>query len=182
MNTIASQITSLAIVYSTLHSGANQRKHQSSASLAFVRGIHRWSVNSLLKWSATRKMFPFEDVIIWNREKVFGHMQIIRWAMLEDPFSLHRLKSREDAPSKWEDGELFLKHWIENGLGGCYNPKRILNSNLAKYRLSKTSILVVKPFWNFAQNTVVIPSWYVQDFKTSWRLSNEVWAKRDVWI
>ena len=41
MTTIASQITSLAIVYSTVDSDADQRKHQSSASLAFVRGIHR---------------------------------------------------------------------------------------------------------------------------------------------
>ena len=42
MDTIASQITSLTIVYSTFYSGADQRKHQSSASLAFVRRIHRW--------------------------------------------------------------------------------------------------------------------------------------------
>ena len=46
MGTIASQITSLTIVYSAVYSGANQRKHQRSASLAFVRGIHRWPVNS----------------------------------------------------------------------------------------------------------------------------------------
>ena len=46
MGAIASQITSLTIVYSTVYSGADQRKHQSSASLAFVRGLHRWSVNS----------------------------------------------------------------------------------------------------------------------------------------
>ena len=38
MGTIASQITSLTIVYSTVYSGADQRKHQSSVSLAFVRG------------------------------------------------------------------------------------------------------------------------------------------------
>ena len=42
MGTMASQITSLTTVYSTVYSEANQRKHQSSASLAFVRGIHRW--------------------------------------------------------------------------------------------------------------------------------------------
>ena len=41
MTTIASQITSLTVVYSTVYSDADQRKHQSSASLAFVRGIHR---------------------------------------------------------------------------------------------------------------------------------------------
>ena len=66
MSAIASQITSLTIVYSTVYTGANQRKHQSSASLAFVRGIHRGPVNSPHKWPVTRKMFPFDDVImVW---------------------------------------------------------------------------------------------------------------------
>ena len=46
MDAMASQITSLTNVYSTVYPGADQRKHQSSASLAFVRGIHRWPVNS----------------------------------------------------------------------------------------------------------------------------------------
>ena len=41
MTTMASQITSLTVVYSIVYTGADQRKHQSSASLAFVRGIHR---------------------------------------------------------------------------------------------------------------------------------------------
>ena len=44
--------------------GADQRKHQSSASLAFVRGIHRSPVNSPHKSPVTRKMFPFDDVIM----------------------------------------------------------------------------------------------------------------------
>ena len=60
----SSQITSLAIVYSTVYSDANQRKHQSSASLAFVRGIYRWPVNSPRKGPVTQKMFPFDDVIM----------------------------------------------------------------------------------------------------------------------
>ena len=41
MGAIASQITSLTIVYSIVYPDADQRKHQSSASLAFLRGIHR---------------------------------------------------------------------------------------------------------------------------------------------
>ena len=64
MTAMASQITSLTLVYSTAYSGAYQRKHQSSASLAFVRGIHRSPVNSLHKGPVTRKMFPFDDVIM----------------------------------------------------------------------------------------------------------------------
>ena len=60
----ASEITSLTIVDSTVHSGADQRKHQWSPSLAFVWGIHRWAVNSPHKWPVTRKMFPSDDVIM----------------------------------------------------------------------------------------------------------------------
>ena len=57
MTTIASQITSFTIVYSIVYSDADQRKHQSSASLAFVWGIHRWPVNSQHKRPVTRKCF-----------------------------------------------------------------------------------------------------------------------------
>ena len=65
MSASVSQITSLTIVYSSVYSAADQRKHQSSASLAFVLGIHRWPVNSPHKWPVTRKMFPFDDVIMY---------------------------------------------------------------------------------------------------------------------
>ena len=64
MTATATQITSVSIVCSTIGSDADQRKRQSSASLAFVRGIHRWPVNSPHKRPVTRKMFPFDDVII----------------------------------------------------------------------------------------------------------------------
>ena len=57
MDAIASQITSLTIVYSIVYSDADQRKHQSSASLAFVRGIHQGPVNSPHKWPVTWKCF-----------------------------------------------------------------------------------------------------------------------------
>ena len=72
MGAIASQITSLMIVYSTVYSDADQRKHQSLASLAFVRGIHRGPVNSPHKWPVTRKMFPFDDVIMQYRLPLFN--------------------------------------------------------------------------------------------------------------
>ena len=58
MSAVASQITSLTIVYSIAYSDADQRK------LAFVRGIHRWPVNSPHKGPVTRKLFPFDDVIM----------------------------------------------------------------------------------------------------------------------
>ena len=63
MGAIASQITSFTIVYSKVY----YRKHESSASLAFVHGIHRGPVNSPHKWPVTRKMFPFDDVIMTDR-------------------------------------------------------------------------------------------------------------------
>ena len=69
MGAIASQITCLTIVYSTVYSDAGQRKHQSSASLAFVQGIHRGPVNSPHKWPVTRKIFPFDDVIMSTKTR-----------------------------------------------------------------------------------------------------------------
>ena len=66
MGPIVSQIASLTIVYSIVYSDADQRKYQSSASLAFVRGNHRFPVNSPLKWPVTQKMFLFDDVIMDN--------------------------------------------------------------------------------------------------------------------
>ena len=67
MGAMASQITSLIIVSSPVYSGTDQRKRESSASLASVRGNHRWPVKSTHKRPVTRKMFPFDDVIIWHR-------------------------------------------------------------------------------------------------------------------
>ena len=64
MGAVASQITSLAIIYSTVYSAVDQRKHQNYVSLAFVQGIRRRPVNSPHKGLVTRKMFPFDDVIM----------------------------------------------------------------------------------------------------------------------
>ena len=83
MGANASQITCLTIVYSTVYSGADQRKHQSSASLAYVRGIHRRPVNSPHKWPVTRK-----NVSIWWRhheQKMYLGMWPANWR----PFCLH---------------------------------------------------------------------------------------------
>ena len=75
MGAIASQITRLMIVYSIVYSDADQRKHQRSASLAFVWGIHRGPVNSPHKWPVTRKMFPFNAVImLWETSWTWQHV------------------------------------------------------------------------------------------------------------
>ena len=74
MSTMASQITSLTVDYSTVYSGADQRRDQSSASLAFVREIQRSPVNSPHKGPVTWKMYPFDDVIMMVAiQKVRAH-------------------------------------------------------------------------------------------------------------
>ena len=64
MGAMASRNISLTIVYSIDYSDADKKQHQSSASLASERGIDRGPVNSPHKWPITRKMFPFDDVIM----------------------------------------------------------------------------------------------------------------------
>ena len=68
---MASHITSLTFVSSTVYSDADQI----STSLAFVRGIHRWPVNSPRKWPVTRKMFPFDDIIM--KQLSISHLAIV---------------------------------------------------------------------------------------------------------
>ena len=72
MGAMTSQITSLTILYSTVYSGTDQGKHQSSASLAFERAIHRSPLISPHKWPVTRKMFPFDEVTILRRQSQCG--------------------------------------------------------------------------------------------------------------
>ena len=81
-----SQITSLTVVYS----GADQRKHLSYASLAFVKGIHRWLLNSPLKGPVKRKMFPFYDFM--------GHVNLaaIIGMIIQMSYVLSQRKSFED--------------------------------------------------------------------------------------
>ena len=66
MSAMASKITSITNVYSSVYSGADQRKYQSSASLAFVRGIHRSPVNSPHKGPVSRIIVPFDDAIMYT--------------------------------------------------------------------------------------------------------------------
>ena len=76
MSTMASQITSLTIVYSTVYSGTDQRNYQSPPSLSFVPGIHRLLVNFPHKEPVTRKLFPIDDIIMecvrlkWEDESI----------------------------------------------------------------------------------------------------------------
>ena len=88
--TIASQITSLTIVYLTVYSDADQINHQSSVSLAFVWGIHR-------------KMFPFDDVIMWiSITWVVPKSEICDWTFIgcKRPLTARPLVSRGLRQSK----------------------------------------------------------------------------------
>ena len=114
MGAMASQLTSLAIVYSTVYSGADQRKHQSSASLAFVRGIHRWPVNSPHKGPVTRKMFPFDDVIMNNRNQIKQH-----WVNGMDKWlHKHKTMGHNYPPVSWfqrlSEPPVKLWAWVSN--------------------------------------------------------------------
>ena len=96
MIAMASQITSLTNVYSTVYSGADQSKHQSSASLAFVWGIHPH------KWPVTRKMFPFDDIIVWH---YWGY-----WETTGTSHWVHRKvvhRSMDDDPNQ----QMILRNW-----------------------------------------------------------------------
>ena len=130
MGAIASQITSLTIVYSTVYSGADQRKHQSSASLAFVRGICRGLVNSLHKWPVTRKMFPFDDIIM----KLLGGETAHRYHITSDqcqldssPTLLHGINMYSMFSELFLFGLCFrLILWLHQAkcyTGGCLNKK-----------------------------------------------------------
>ena len=88
VDAIASQITSLTIVYSNIYSSPDQSKHQSSASLAFVWGIHRRPVNSPHKWPVTRKMFPFDDVFMFPT-----WLLVACWHHSHQPIGSHSRKS-----------------------------------------------------------------------------------------
>ena len=82
ISTMTSQITSPTIVYSTVYSDAHQRKDQSSTSLAFVQGLHRWPVNSPHEGPVTRKKFLFNNVIMTVLKTHAVYISCIRTASL----------------------------------------------------------------------------------------------------
>ena len=85
MSTVAYLITGVSIICSTVCSGADQRKHQSSTSLVCVRGIHRWPLDSPHKGTVTRKKVP-----IWWRHHVFWDMiGVMGWYVADSRANRH---------------------------------------------------------------------------------------------
>ena len=115
MTTVASQITSLTVVYTIGYSGADQRKHQSSASLAIVQGIHRRPVNSPHKWPVTRKMFPFHDVImktLWTLHSMeIVPCQQTAGSATEDQRISHQTSLRFSDQWRLSLSHICLTHW-----------------------------------------------------------------------
>ena len=109
ISAMASEITSLTIVYVTVYSGGDQRKHQSSASLVFGRGIHRWPH----KGPVTRKMIPFDDVIMMQSISNF-YDDAMAWTQFQHywPFFADTL-SFMWRPSPWCVNYNFNLHIIE---------------------------------------------------------------------
>ena len=69
MGVVTSQITSLTIVHSTVYSDADQRKHRSSASLAFVWGIHRGPCNA----ERVSIWWHHHGTVIWDALTIMWH-------------------------------------------------------------------------------------------------------------
>ena len=76
MIAMASQITGVSIICSVVRSDADQRKHQSSVSLAFVSGIHQWPVDSPHKGPVTRKCV-FGPMPYWKMASRHGNTFLI---------------------------------------------------------------------------------------------------------
>ena len=165
MSTIASQITSLTIVYSTVYSGTDQRKHQSSASLSFVRGNHRGPH----KWPVTRKMFPFDDVI----------MDIVVSGM-ETRNSTYKGFMRMLSKSWQHRCSWYLRNnQIERWLCNIRYPN--LKPNLVKTRLPTTYFSFTQSFWNLAQSTSVSLPCSVQNLKSIGQVKWMLWTNKISW-
>ena len=172
MGAMASQITSLTIVYSTVYLDADQRKHQSSASPAFVWGIHWWPVNSPHKGPVTRKMFPFDYVIM-----IYSPFNILRprencHHFAGDIFSW--IKSSNfysnfiEIWSQWSNKQqisinsnngfaLIRRHdifWTDDVLS-CWRIYASLRLDYLHYLLAVIYTLTNTIYWNMHQNTTI---------------------------
>ena len=138
MGTMVSQITSFTIVYSTVYSGADQRKHKSSASMDVERGIHWSPMNSPHNGTVTRKMFPFDDVIM---RKICGQISRVHCicttknSFINDLFK-HNYKHTSP-------GLIFYK-------AGCYHRTKFHRSLIVQIRENTCAFVSwsVIPIWN----------------------------------
>ena len=163
MGVIASLVTSLTIVYSTVYSGADQRKHQSSASLAFVRGIHRWAENYPHEWPVTRNLFPFDDVI----KNTFHNSRA-----MERPLWVNGLKSFSILPSALSSKPCHICPWYIESLGYHITlvraVARLFVEQMALNRHCKHTLMCQ----NWGLIYPILPMWFRfwSDFGTLWHV------------
>ena len=100
MSAMASQITSFTIAYRTVYLGVDQRKDQSSASLAFVWGIQPRPVNSPHKRPVTWKMCPFDDVIMYRAAE--KDRRWYSWGLI-DKHSLNEINTCDTRPMVFDE-------------------------------------------------------------------------------
>ena len=129
-------MTSLRCTYGT--------KHQSSASLAFVRGIHRWPVNSPHKGSVTRKKFPLDEVIMW---RLWRHYDVLTEVG-------EVIRPRVDATTRRVQGG-----WLEILVAG------LAHSYMRKPFISDVITSVTSPFTSGVITSVTSP--FINDVITS---------------
>ena len=158
MGAIASKIIILTIVYSTVYSDADQRKHQSSASLAFLRGIHRGPANSPHKWPVTRKMVPFDDVIMEDRIPRDHHRypsNVLQWL---------------DVNGGHQDSSLANGH---QGIWYWY----ALHANAVNVSVTRA---VVESIIKLAESVLMAANTFNEGNRVSWR--SETWKAYRSWL
>ena len=106
MTAMASQITGVPIVCSTVCSGADQRKHQRFVSLAFVGGIHRWPVDPPHTGPVTRKMFPFVDVIMNEAGRNCGELYLRVFVSSSNSMGISLYHC-----DHWSSEKFIINHW-----------------------------------------------------------------------
>ena len=181
MSGMASQITGIWTVRLAVCSGAHRRKYQSSASLAFARGIHRWPVDSPHKGPVTWNTFSFDDVImnasqpmhwLWDSDHIFATSCFANlvWKIIEEYSIKISIAARADTPTT---ESVYLKHTptlVSLGTGGisenicsqiaCAEARLMISSfvsDLALYaNLPKPSDVPVLICNNHADLTVII--------------------------
>ena len=89
MSAMESQITSLTIAYSSVYSRRRWKKTSKLRITGLVRGIDRWPVNSPHKGPVTRKVFPFEDVIMLWELEVWSMFYLSHCTVVFDRASLY---------------------------------------------------------------------------------------------
>ena len=162
MSAMASQITSLTIFYSTVYSGADQRKHQSSASLAFVRRIHRH------ERSVTRKVFPFDHVITTTDIYLFWqHVFNIKYVckrIWELPFaSEYNCDNVHDDVIKWKPfprySALCVEFPVEFPATGESPAQRPVTQSFDVFFDLRLNLQLSKQSWSWRFETLSRPLW-----------------------